>query len=69
MHGTIDLTGARVIAEIEGLARPRHEAGDELVDDMRGLYFLSRVDFSVSSKKTRADSWISNIYLKAVSAS
>ena len=41
MHGTIDLTGTRVIAEIEGLARPRHEAGYELVDGMRGLYRLS----------------------------
>ena len=53
-------------AEIEGFAKPRHEAGDELVDDMSGLYLMSRADFSVSSEKMRAESWISMICFKVV---
>ena len=53
-------------AEIEGLARPRHEAGDELVDDMRGLYLWLRADFSASSTKMRAGSWIPKTCFKVV---
>ena len=69
MHGTIELTRTRVTAEIEDLARPRHEACDELVDGMRRLHLLPRADFSVSSKKVRTESWISKTCLKVVRVS
>ena len=62
----LERTGTRVTAEIKTLKRQRHEADNELVDGMRGLYLLSRADFSVSSKKMRAESWILKIYLKVV---
>ena len=59
MHSTIELTGTRETAEIKTLKRQRHEADNELVDGMRRLHLLPRVDFSVSSKKMRTGSWIS----------
>ena len=59
----------RVTAEIKTLKKQGHEGDDKLVAGMRGLYLLSRVDFTVSSKKMRAESWISKTCLKVVSES
>ena len=62
----LERTGTRVTAVIKTLKRQRHEADNELVDGVRGLYLLLREDFSLSSKKMRAESRISIICFKVV---
>ena len=47
MRDTEEPMRTRVIAEIKILKMQRHEADNELVDGMRGLYIWSRADFCV----------------------
>ena len=68
MRNTKEPMGTRVTAEIKALKRQRHEADNELVDGMRRLHLLPRVDFSVSSKKMRTGPWISKTCLNVVLA-